>query len=77
MGSLLFVFSVISLSLIDDETPELNEDFHVELGDASGGAIVSSSEGSVHVIILANDNAGGIVSFHSKSTVLIGDEGSV
>lgn len=63
--------------MIDDEIPELNEDFKVELGDTTGGAVVSKSEGSVRAIILANDNAGGIVSFHPQSTVVIGDEGIV
>ncbi|XP_039258016.2 adhesion G-protein coupled receptor V1-like isoform X1 [Styela clava] len=66
---------VISLSVIDDNIPELNEDINVELQNPTGGAIISETEGKVHVIILANDNVGGIITFSQISRAVIGNEG--
>lgn len=68
---------MISISLIDDEIPELNENIVLQLRAPTSGSIIDKQESTVEIVILANDNAGGIVSFHQNSRAVIGSEGTL
>lgn len=69
------LFAAISLSLIDDEIPEMNEEFSMELSATTDGAVIDESRKKVSVVILANDKVGGVITFHPQSKSVIGDEG--
>lgn len=54
-----------TFTILDDQTPEVNETFTVQLslsGSGSSGTVVSPS--LAYLTILANDNAFGVVGFN-------------
>lgn len=52
----------IAVNIINDDTPEVEERFHVSLKNPKGGAEIGF-RGQVTVIIPANDDAYGIIGF--------------
>ncbi|XP_039767131.1 adhesion G-protein coupled receptor V1 [Ornithorhynchus anatinus] len=65
----------ITLTILDDLEPEDDETIVVGLVYTEGGSRILPSSDSVTVIILANDNVAGIISFHTTSRSIIGIEG--
>lgn len=66
---------MVVLTILDDPEPEDNESIKVSLVHTEGGSRILPSFDTVTVIILANDNVGGIISFHTASRSVIGREG--
>ncbi|CAL1527000.1 unnamed protein product, partial [Lymnaea stagnalis] len=60
---------VISITILDDNIPEDNEELTIVLGNAKGGATISNMN-SIKIVILANDNVAGVLSFE-KTSVLV------
>ncbi|KAI8777860.1 G-protein coupled receptor 98, partial [Biomphalaria glabrata] len=65
---------VITLTILDDAIPEENEELTVIIANPRGGATLSNLS-FIKVVILANDNVAGVLSF-DKSSVLV-NEGDV
>lgn len=59
----------------NDKLPERDEGFAIELYNATDGSVIDPQFGSVHLVISANDNAGGVVSFKQGSLSVIAHEG--
>ena len=53
--------------IIDDSTPELDEEFSISLSQPTGGAVLGTHN-SLTVTILTNDDAYGLVGFSEVST---------
>ncbi|XP_070543508.1 adhesion G-protein coupled receptor V1-like isoform X2 [Ptychodera flava] len=56
----------VTVSILDDETPEDTEDFYVAISNPTGGAEISNLN-RVMINILSNDNAHGIIAFDQDS----------
>ena len=65
---MLQFFLAITIRINDDDEPEPDESFFVEVTDVRGGAVVG--QGRVEVVILANDNVAGIISFHNQTRLI-------
>ena len=59
--------SVLTIAIMDDQLPEDDETVVVRLFNPTGGAAVDGN-GTITVIISANDHVGGVLSFQ-KSTL--------
>jgi len=66
---------VVTLTVLDDPEPEDNESIIISLVHTEGGSRILPSSDTVTVIILANDNVAGIISFQTASRSVIGREG--
>ena len=53
---------MVAIEIVNDDTPELNETFDLRLVNPMGGARLSS-QSSVPVTILTNDDAHGVIGF--------------
>ncbi|XP_064619585.1 adhesion G-protein coupled receptor V1-like [Lineus longissimus] len=58
----------ITIAILDDKLPENDETIILSLANPTGGATLSKQK-TMYIIIMANDNVGGIVGFE-KSSVL-------
>ena len=54
------------VEIIDDSTPELDEEFNILLSDPTGGAVLGT-QSSLPVTVLTNDDAYGLVGFSEVS----------
>ena len=59
-----------SVSIFDDEVPEIDEDFLVDLRSPTGGARLGQQT-SATMIILTNDDAHGVLGFANSSRSVI------
>lgn len=59
----------------DDMEPEDSESLMIGLVNIEGGSRILPSSDTVTIVILANDNVGGIVGFHPTSRSVIAREG--
>ena len=66
---------MLSIAILNDSLPEVDEEFQVALGDPSGGARLGV-EGSVDVVIQTNDDAYGVVGFADDSLSIVVVEAS-
>ncbi|XP_078413685.1 adhesion G-protein coupled receptor V1 [Cetorhinus maximus] len=66
---------IITLIIVDDEEPEDNETILVRLTHTEGGSRILPSSNTVTLVILANDNVAGVISFQASSRSVIGCEG--
>ncbi|NXX79900.1 GPR98 protein, partial [Urocolius indicus] len=66
---------IVTLTILDDPEPEDNESIIISLVHTEGGSRILPSFDTVTVIILANDNVAGIISFQTASRSVIGHEG--
>ena len=57
----------IVVEVIDDSTPELDEEFRVQLSQPVGGAVLATHS-SLSITILTNDDAHGLIGFVEVST---------
>ncbi|XP_062985697.1 adhesion G-protein coupled receptor V1 [Elgaria multicarinata webbii] len=67
----------ITLSILDDSEPEDDESIIISLTHTEGGSRVLPSSDTVTVVIPANDNVAGVISFQTASRSVIGHEGEV
>uniref|UniRef100_A0A4W3JB69 Adhesion G-protein coupled receptor V1 n=1 Tax=Callorhinchus milii TaxID=7868 RepID=A0A4W3JB69_CALMI len=74
VGILTFA-EVITLTIVDDKEPEDSETILIALTRTEGGSRILPSSDTVTVVILANDNVGGVISFQTSSRSVIGREG--
>uniref|UniRef100_A0A8D0G948 Adhesion G-protein coupled receptor V1 n=1 Tax=Sphenodon punctatus TaxID=8508 RepID=A0A8D0G948_SPHPU len=65
----------IMLTILDDSEPEDNESILIRLTHTEGGSRILPSSDTVTVVILANDNVAGVISFQTASRSVIGREG--
>ncbi|XP_028834405.1 adhesion G-protein coupled receptor V1 isoform X2 [Denticeps clupeoides] len=65
----------ISIFIVNDMEPEGNETLRIGLVRTEGGSRILPSSDTVTIIILANDNAAGVVGFHHASRSVIAREG--
>lgn len=65
----------ITLTILDDSEPEDDESIIISLTHTEGGSRIIPSSDTVTVVILANDNVGGVLSFQTASRSVIGHEG--
>ncbi|XP_061478182.1 adhesion G-protein coupled receptor V1 isoform X3 [Rhineura floridana] len=68
---------VITLTILDDSEPEDDESIIISLVHTEGGSRILPSSDTVTVVILANDNVAGIISFQTSSRSVIGHEGEL
>lgn len=61
---------VLSIAILDDSLPEVDEDFLVALGSPSGGARLGAQT-TVGVVVLTNDDAHGVVGFSEGSLSIV------
>ena len=61
----------VVVEIIDDATPELDEQFTVELVNPVGGAVLGS-QSSISITILTNDDAHGLIGFAEVSSLETG-----
>ncbi|XP_074850311.1 adhesion G-protein coupled receptor V1 [Carettochelys insculpta] len=66
---------VVTLTILDDSEPEDNENIIISLTQTEGGSRILPSSDTVTVVILANDNVAGVISFQTASRSVIGHEG--
>ncbi|KAM8960806.1 adhesion G-protein coupled receptor V1 [Pelodytes ibericus] len=66
---------LIKLTILDDSEPEDNENIVIRLTQTDGGSRILPSSDTVTIVILANDNVAGLISFHTASRSVIGREG--
>uniref|UniRef100_K7FWY2 Adhesion G protein-coupled receptor V1 n=1 Tax=Pelodiscus sinensis TaxID=13735 RepID=K7FWY2_PELSI len=66
---------VVTLTILDDPEPEDNENIVISLTQTEGGSRILPSSDTVTVVILANDNVAGVISFQTSSRSVIGHEG--
>ena len=57
----------VVVEVINDVTPEVDEQFSVQLTNAVGGAVIGSQQNLLSVTILTNDNAYGLIGFSEVS----------
>ncbi|XP_077792347.1 adhesion G-protein coupled receptor V1 isoform X2 [Podarcis muralis] len=67
----------ITLTILDDSEPEDDESIIISLIHTDGGSRIQPSSDTVTVVILANDNVAGIISFQTSSRSVIGHEGEL
>ena len=60
-----------TVTLLEDDIPEVLEAFQVFLSAPTGGAVLGETS-SIVVGILTNDNAHGIIGFAPVSTIVLG-----
>lgn len=60
--------AVVTVTILDDNLPENDESFIIQLTDPRGGATVSAYD-HIAIIILANDNVAGIFGFNTTSVL--------
>ncbi|XP_054843539.1 adhesion G-protein coupled receptor V1 [Eublepharis macularius] len=65
----------ITLTILDDSEPEDDESIIISLTHTEGGSRILPSSDTVMVVILANDNVAGVLSFQTASRSVIGHEG--
>lgn len=69
-------FLIITITILEDEIPERNEDIVVQLTGVTGGATIADGDGGrVYITIMANDRAAGIVGFAPSSRSAVTSEG--
>ncbi|KAJ6669788.1 hypothetical protein lerEdw1_000337 [Lerista edwardsae] len=68
---------MITLTVLDDSEPEEDESILISLTHTEGGSRILPSSDTVTVIILANDNVAGVISFQTASRSVIGHEGEL
>ncbi|KAE8635798.1 hypothetical protein XENTR_v10002742 [Xenopus tropicalis] len=66
---------LVTLTIKDDLVPEESETIIIQLTQTDGGSRILPSSNTVKIVILANDNVAGVISFHSNSRSVIGHEG--
>lgn len=66
---------MITLTILDDSEPEDDENILISLTHTEGGSRILPSSDTVTVIIVANDNVAGVISFQTASRSIIGHEG--
>ncbi|KAH0628079.1 hypothetical protein JD844_008789 [Phrynosoma platyrhinos] len=66
---------LITLTILDDLEPEDDESIIISLTQTEGGSRILPSSDTVMVVIPANDNVAGIISFQTASRSVIGHEG--
>ncbi|XP_029429217.1 adhesion G-protein coupled receptor V1 [Rhinatrema bivittatum] len=66
---------MVTLKILDDSEPEDNETIIISLTQTDGGSRILPSSATVTVVILANDNPAGVISFQAASRSIIGHEG--
>ena len=64
-----------SVTVFPDSIPENDEEFSVFLLNSTGGSSIDLNFNKVQIVILANDNVGGIVQFCNGSIVVSVREG--
>ncbi|RXN21226.1 G- coupled receptor 98-like protein [Labeo rohita] len=69
------VKKTLEFVITDDMEPEDNETLQIGLVRTEGGSRILPSSDTVTVLILANDNAAGVVGFHTASRSVIAREG--
>ncbi|XP_051546873.1 adhesion G-protein coupled receptor V1 isoform X1 [Myxocyprinus asiaticus] len=69
------VKKTLEFFITDDMEPEDNETLQIGLVRTEGGSRILPSSDTVTILILANDNAAGVVGFHSASRSVIVREG--
>lgn len=62
---------MFAVTILDDSIPEDSEEFTVQLSNPTGGSTLSTLS-SIKIVILANDNAAGVLSFE-KSSLLVNE----
>uniref|UniRef100_A0ABM5FTD0 Adhesion G-protein coupled receptor V1 isoform X1 n=1 Tax=Pogona vitticeps TaxID=103695 RepID=A0ABM5FTD0_9SAUR len=65
----------ITLTILEDSEPEDDESIIISLINTEGGSRILPSSDTVTVVILANDNVAGIISFQTASRSVVGHEG--
>lgn len=68
---------MITLTVLDDSEPEDDESILISLTHTEGGSRILPSSDTVTVLILANDNVAGVISFQTASRSVIGHEGGL
>uniref|UniRef100_G1KP04 Adhesion G-protein coupled receptor V1 n=1 Tax=Anolis carolinensis TaxID=28377 RepID=G1KP04_ANOCA len=68
---------LITLTILDDLEPEDDESILISLTYTEGGSRILPGSDTVTVVILANDNVAGIISFQTASRSIIGHEGEL
>lgn len=63
------------MTIVDDEEPEDSETILIALTHTEGGSRILPSSDTVTVVILANDDVGGVIGFQMSSRSVIGREG--
>ncbi|XP_075449203.1 adhesion G-protein coupled receptor V1 isoform X3 [Ascaphus truei] len=66
---------LVTLTILDDSVPEENETIIICLTQTDGGSRILPSLNTVTIVILANDNVAGVISFQTASRSVIGREG--
>ncbi|KAK9974393.1 hypothetical protein ABG768_022494 [Culter alburnus] len=69
------VKKTLEFFITDDMEPEDNETLQIGLVSTEGGSRILPSSDTVTILILANDNAAGVVGFHTASRSVIVREG--
>ncbi|XP_039203977.1 adhesion G-protein coupled receptor V1 isoform X7 [Crotalus tigris] len=67
----------VTLTILDDSDPEDDESIQITLTHTEGGSRILLSSATVTVVILANDNVAGILSFQTSSRSVIAHEGEL
>ncbi|XP_069081373.1 adhesion G-protein coupled receptor V1 [Pleurodeles waltl] len=67
----------VTLKILDDFEPEDDETILIGLTHADGGSRILPSSSAVTILILANDNVAGVISFQTASRSVIGREGQI
>ncbi|ETE65236.1 G-protein coupled receptor 98, partial [Ophiophagus hannah] len=67
----------VTLTILDDTEPEDDESIRITLTHTEGGSRILPSSDTVTVVILANDNVAGILSFQTSSRSVIAHEGEL
>uniref|UniRef100_A0A8C5REZ8 Adhesion G protein-coupled receptor V1 n=1 Tax=Laticauda laticaudata TaxID=8630 RepID=A0A8C5REZ8_LATLA len=67
----------VTLTILDDTEPEDDESIRITLTHIEGGSRILPSSDTVTVVILANDNVAGILSFQTSSRSVIAHEGEL
>ncbi|XP_063151499.1 adhesion G-protein coupled receptor V1 [Candoia aspera] len=67
----------VTLTILDDSEPEDDENIWITLTHTEGGSRILPSSDTVTVVILANDNVAGILSFQTSSRSVIAHEGEL
>ncbi|XP_043920117.1 adhesion G-protein coupled receptor V1 [Protopterus annectens] len=69
------VKKTITITILDDKEPEDNESIVISLTNTEGGSRILPSSDRVTLVILANDNVAGVISFQMASQSVTGREG--
>ncbi|KAK9408413.1 G-protein coupled receptor 98 [Crotalus adamanteus] len=67
----------VTLTILDDSDPEDDESIQITLTHTEGGSRILLSSATVTMVILANDNVAGILSFQTSSRSVIAHEGEL